>query len=192
MDAKFYAYGEELERVEVFKYLEHLIAFDDDDTHAVRGRLAKARRVWARISRVLWAENGSANVCCMFYKATVQSVLLFGSETWVLAPATLKRLEGFHAKVACRMTIVLPKMTNGTWKYPKKKTVLAAAGLHTIEHCVKVRRAHIMRWVIDRPIMKLCRSVERRRGTTPCLYWWEQPMDLDEASTGAPVDATTE
>ena len=62
LDAKFYAYREELERVEVFKYLGRLIAFDDD-TQAVRGNLAKARRVWARISRVLRAENASARVC---------------------------------------------------------------------------------------------------------------------------------
>ena len=45
MDAKGYEYGEELERVEVFKYLGRLIAFNDDDTRAVRGNLAKARRV---------------------------------------------------------------------------------------------------------------------------------------------------
>ena len=49
-----------------------------------------------------------------------------------------------------------------------------------------------MRWVIDRPILKLYREAERRHGTAPRLYWWEQPMDLDEASAGAPADATTE
>ena len=76
--------------MEVFKYLGRLIAFDDDYTQAWRGNLAKARRLWARISRVLRAENASARVCGMFYKATVQSVVLFGSETWVLLPATLK------------------------------------------------------------------------------------------------------
>ena len=48
MDAKFYAYGEELEQVEVFKYLGRLIAFDDDDTRAVRGNFVKAHRVWTR------------------------------------------------------------------------------------------------------------------------------------------------
>ena len=90
------------------------------------------------------------------------------------------------------MTGLLPKMTGGTWKYPKTKTVLAAAGLHTIEHYVQVRRARIMRWVIDRTILKLCRLAERRRGRTHRLYWWEPPMDLDEASAGAPADATTE
>ena len=72
------------------------------------------------------------------------------------------------------------------------KTVLADAGIHTIAHYVQVRRARIMRWVEDRPILKLCREAERRRRTTPRLYWWEQPMDLDEASAGARADATTE
>ena len=62
MDAEFYTYGEELVRVEVFKYLDRLIAFDDDDSRVVHGNLAKARRVWARISRVLRAENVSAHV----------------------------------------------------------------------------------------------------------------------------------
>ncbi len=31
----FTAYGEELERVEVFKYLGRLLAYDDDDSRAV-------------------------------------------------------------------------------------------------------------------------------------------------------------
>ena len=104
-----------LERVEVFKYLGHLIAFDDDDTLAVRGNLAKARGVWARISRVLRAENTSTRVCGMFYKATVQSVLLFGIETWLLSPAALQRLAGFHVKAARRMTGLLPKKVGGSW-----------------------------------------------------------------------------
>ena len=108
LDAKIYAYGEELERVDVFKYLGRLIVIDNDDTQAVHGNLAKARRVWARISRVLRVENVSARVCGIFHKATVHSVLLFGSKTWVLSPATLQRLEGFHVKIARRMTGLLP------------------------------------------------------------------------------------
>ena len=72
----------------------------------------------------------------MFYKATVQSVHLFGSETWVLSSATLQRLEGFRVKAARRTTGLLPKKIRVSWKFPKTKTVLAAAGLHTIEHYV--------------------------------------------------------
>ena len=100
-----------------------------------------------------------ARSCGMFYKATVQSVLLFGSETWVLSPAMIQRLEGFHVKAARRMTGLLPKKTaESSWKFPKMKTVLATAGLHTIAHYVQVRRARIMRWLEDRPILKLCRE----------------------------------
>ena len=119
----------------------------------MRGNLAKARRVWARISRILRAENASARVCGMFYKATVQSVLIFGSKTWVLLPATLQRLQGLHVKAARRMNGLLPKLLEGSWKLPKTKIVLAASGLHTIKNSVQVRRACIMRWVIDRPIL---------------------------------------
>ena len=86
------------------------------------------------------------------------------------------------------MTGLLPKTTGGTWKYPKRKTVLAAAGLHTIEHHVQLHRIRIMQWVVDRLILELCRLAERRRGTTPHHYWWEQPMDLDAASAGTPAN----
>jgi hypothetical protein len=37
----FMAYGEELERVEVFKYLGRLLASHNNDTQAVRGNLKK-------------------------------------------------------------------------------------------------------------------------------------------------------
>ena len=70
----------------------------------------------------------------------------------------IRQLEGFRVKVARRMTGLLPKKIGRARKLPKTKTVLAAAGLHTIAHYVQVRRARIMRWVEDRPILKLCRS----------------------------------
>ena len=43
LERSFTAYGEELERVEVFKYLGRLIAYDDADTQAMRSNLRKAR-----------------------------------------------------------------------------------------------------------------------------------------------------
>ena len=50
---RFTIYGEELERVELFKYLGRLLSMDDNDGPAIRANLRKARRSWARISRVL-------------------------------------------------------------------------------------------------------------------------------------------
>jgi hypothetical protein len=55
----FTAYGEGLERVEVFKYLGCLLAYDDNNLQAVHGNLKKARGIWARISCTLRAEIAS-------------------------------------------------------------------------------------------------------------------------------------
>jgi hypothetical protein len=43
--------------------------------------LKKARKSWGQVSHVLRAENASPKFYGVFYKATVQAVLLFGSET---------------------------------------------------------------------------------------------------------------
>jgi hypothetical protein len=50
----------------------------------------------------------------IFYKATVYSIMLFGSETWNLSLVTLKGFEGFHIQVAwcmayCRQEHHKPK-----------------------------------------------------------------------------------
>jgi hypothetical protein len=129
----FTAYGAELERVEVFKYLGRLLAYDDNDNQAVRGNLKKARCVWARLSRTIRAENASPRACGIFYKATVQSILLFGSETWNLSPVSLKCMEGFHLRGAWRMAGKRPtELLDGTWTYPNSTAVLDEVGLKTI------------------------------------------------------------
>ncbi|EJK68610.1 hypothetical protein THAOC_10191, partial [Thalassiosira oceanica] len=106
LEVEFTAYGETLERVEVFKYLGRLMAMDGNDMHAVRHNLKKARGVWKRFSVLFHRENLPPRVCGMFYKAVIQSVLLYGSETWSLSDSSMSRLEGFHFLAACRMARV--------------------------------------------------------------------------------------
>ncbi len=126
----FTAYGDELERVEeVFKYLGWLLAYDDNDTQAMQGNLKKACKSWGQVSHILRAENASPKVCGVFYKATVQAVLLFGSEMWKLCPLSLKSLEGFHIWAARCMAGKMPTMNpDGTWTYPSSRDVLKAVG----------------------------------------------------------------
>ena len=63
LDVKFTAYGQELERVEFFKYLGRILTYDDKDIQDVLGNLNKARAVWRRILHVLRSENMSPKVC---------------------------------------------------------------------------------------------------------------------------------
>eukprot|EP00985_Skeletonema_marinoi_P027980 scaffold23672_cov188-Skeletonema_marinoi.AAC.1 len=101
LEVGFTAYGEDLERVEVFKYLGRLMSMDDTDTQAIRDNLSKARKVWKRIHRLLRGDNMNPRVCGMFFKAVVQAVLLYWSETWALTESAMRCLEGFYYRAAC-------------------------------------------------------------------------------------------
>jgi hypothetical protein len=80
--------------------LGSLLAQDYDDIQVVRQQIHKARGVWARIGEVLIGENATPRVTTKFYKAVVQSVLLYGSKTWNLIQTVLAQLEGFHIHAA--------------------------------------------------------------------------------------------
>ncbi len=89
---------------------------------------------------MLWAENATPKMCGMFYKATVQAVLLYGSEMWSLSPLSTKCLEGFHICAAWRMSGKRPvRKEDGSWTYPRLEDVLQAIGLIPIAHYVGVR-----------------------------------------------------
>jgi hypothetical protein len=88
---------------------------------------------------VLRAENATPKTCGMFYKATVQAVLLYGSETWSLSPLSMKCLEGFHICAAWRMSGKNPERNvDGSWTYPCSEEVLEAVGMKSIFHYLDV------------------------------------------------------
>ena len=166
--------------MEIFKYLGRLLAYNDDDSQAVRGNLKKARGVWARLSRTMRAENVSPRVCGVFYKATVQSMLLIGSETWNLSLVGLKSLEGFHIRATWRMAGKRAlKLPDGMWTYPNSTEVLDEVGLKTIAHYIGVHRQHIASYIVDKPIFHSCVDGVRRRGSSVRQFWWAQPIDLE-------------
>ena len=108
----FSTYREELDQVEVFKYLGRMLAYDDNDTQAMQSNLKKAWWCWAQLSCVLRVKDATPTVCGVFYKATVQAVLLFGSETWNLSQSAMKCLEGFHIRAAQHMSGKMPRMNS--------------------------------------------------------------------------------
>ncbi len=171
--------------MEVFKYLGHLLAQDDDDIQAIRAQIRKARATWARVSQVLRNKNVSSHVAATFYKAVVQAILLYGSKTWVLYRMALVRLEGFHIRAAYRMakTHKLKRGLGRTWIYPRSVDVLQECGLKTMEEYIGIRRQMIAMYVATRPILTKCRQGKRKGGAVSRLWWWEQPMDLDVKNT---------
>ena len=180
-----------MDRVEVFKYLGRLLAMDDNDAQAVRAQLRKARKTWMRVGNVLRGENASPKVCGKFYSAVVQSVLLFGSESWNLSSAMLRQLEGFHIRAAWRMNREHKprKGDGGEWEYPSTEDALEECGLKTMQEYIDVRRSTVAAWIVDRPIYEACEGAERKRGSAPRQWWWEQELGLDlEDAIGSDED----
>ena len=173
-DKEFFAYGQKLERVEFFKYLGKLLTYNNNDIQDVFSNLKKARMFWGRISDVLRSKNLSPKVREMFYKATIQAVLLYGSVLWNLTKVMMSRLEGFHITAAYWMARTQKPQDNddGSWTYPSSKDVLEEVGLYPIEHYIRVRGNYIINFVATRPVYEFCTSVERIPGSSHHRKWW--------------------
>ena len=164
----------ELQRVYSYKYLGRMITNTDCDNDAIERQLERARSKWKRFSAILNSRGMNSRVSGYFYKAIVQAVLLYGSETWVISRSQLKMLEVFHRRVArylCRKHI--RKLADGTWECPPTVEVLDEAGLHSIHEYISRRRETVMRFIRNRSIYAQCKRTHSLVGTKK-LYWWNQ------------------
>ena len=96
--------GVEIKRVKQFRYLGRVLDENDDDKHAACRQLARARDKWRHFGHVLKSEGVSPRVIRYFYKAVVQAVLLYGSETWTLTEGLKRQFQSFHSRVARSLT----------------------------------------------------------------------------------------
>ena len=166
--------GEKIKRVSKFKYLGRVVSEDDDDSPAIETNLKKARMRWAMFKRLLTRENASRRVMGHFYKAIVQSVLLYGSETWVISTANMRKLSSFHHGCARFISHRHIKPDDeGTWTYPSNESVLEDAGFFPMETYIQRRRDTVFKFVKNRLIYQRCLDSEVVAGSRS-IYWWEQ------------------
>ena len=165
-----------LESVSAFKYLGRPLSSSDNDWPAIYRNLAKARKRWALVARVLRRDDAKPKVMAIFYKAIVQSVLLYGCETWVITPRVLQVLGGFHHRVARRLSGLMPRFLpqEERWDYPPIEDALREAGMYSIKHYIGVRQNTLAEQVATRPILELCEGTEPASGSPSRLYWWTQ------------------
>ena len=134
----FYIEGEEVERVDSFTYLGREITSSDDDFPACLRNLAKAKAKWGALSRVLKGKGASARYRSRIYLIVVSTVLLYGSETWVVTDRMRRVLEAFHHGCARHITRkYIHRVSDGEggdefWVYPSTAMVLKEACLKPI------------------------------------------------------------
>ena len=101
----------------IFKYLGRFLYRLDYDWPAVGHNIIKARQFWGRLGKILQREGGDHLVSTMFYRGVVQTVLLFGSETWVLLTVMAKNLENFCVVLLCQVVVKTARQQwGGTWR----------------------------------------------------------------------------
>ena len=54
------------------------------------------RKVWERLWKLLRRKGADPRVAAMLYRALVQAIILYGSETWVLLAEMYRKVEGKH------------------------------------------------------------------------------------------------
>jgi hypothetical protein len=175
----FYVAGVQVKTVKEFKYLGRILSDDDSNEPCVDRNLARARKAWGRISRILSSEGAAPKVMATFYKTIVQSVLLYGAESCVLSKTVESKLKGFHRRCARYITGQHirpndPDDLDGEWSYPPTATVLEAAGLWPIQEYIRRRRDTVLRFASQRFIYQQCQessplviSMENQ------LVWWD-------------------
>jgi hypothetical protein len=89
-----------IQKVDMFKYLGRHLSATGNDKIAVQHNLSKAQKRWGRVSVILKREGADKKTMSNFYKAIVQSILLYGSDTWELPQDAYNPLNTFHHKAA--------------------------------------------------------------------------------------------
>ena len=173
--------GTPLEKVGTFVYLGRPIAYNNSDWPAIHRNLKRAQQRWGMVSRVLERTGASPRVRGMFYKAVVQAVLLYGCESWVITDSMRKVLEGFHHRIARRISgLVAQRIGDNQWEYPPIADALEAAGLWTMKEYIRRRQATVEQYIATRPIYQLCTTAETQPGTSRFMRWWQQDHSEDQ------------
>ena len=148
-----------------FRYPVRVILAAEDDWPEVVKNLSWSRAVWRRMTRILSREGVAPWVSGFFFKAVVQAVLIFGSETWVVNPRMVKALGGFQVQLARRLTGRLPRRTpGGKWTYTSTATARGGVGLLTMEEYIRRSHNTVTQYIATRSLLELCEGSERASG----------------------------
>jgi hypothetical protein len=155
--------GKPIEMVNEFKYLGQIVTQDDNNETAVTRNIVQAREKWASMRRFL----------IVFYRTVILSVLLYGSESWVLTTDMMRQLRSFHRRCCHGITgdFIHQDEESGEWICPSsKEEVLEKAGILTVEEYIQRERDTILPYARSTNIYGRCKNAKKLGSN---LLWWE-------------------
>ena len=108
--------GEEIKKVDKFRYLGSMITDNAKDITTVKTQIAKAKATFGKLKPVLTNSKISKSTKMNIVKTFVYSVLLYGCETWTLNKDLERRLEAMEMWVFRRLYRIswTEKISNNT------------------------------------------------------------------------------
>ena len=97
--------GHDVKRVDDFKYL---CSYISSTQHDISVRIEGARATLNRLN-IIWKSNLSSKLKRNIFRATVETVLVYGSVTWTLTLTLEKRVDGSY-------TSILRAALNKSWR----------------------------------------------------------------------------
>ena len=177
---EFNLYGEEVdeivENVPTFQYLRRPLDQRYDDWMAVRRNIMRARSVWKRLGTLPQREGSDTKVLASFYRAVVQAILLYGSETLVLLASMENRIEGIHMEFLRMITDKRTKqLGDDIWKTPGAEVIREAVGTQLARIYKEQWKVTVEQWVALRPLFEVCeRETGYEGGGGRRKVWWRQ------------------
>ena len=150
---------------------------NDRDERCIRDNLSKARLRWGQIAKLLKREGAGAKCMGKFYLAVVQSVLLYGADSWVVSKLDMNRLRSFHRRAVRYMNNQhIRKVGEEQWEIPNHVDLEWKCGLFDIGTYVERRRGTLRKYLEEfRADLLRGAEVEARHSRDAHkILWWEQ------------------
>jgi len=166
--------GHIVDPVTKFTYLGSDITSDGFATAELHRRVGFASSILGQLDGVWSHSRLSLNTKLRLYTSLVQSVLLYGSETWTLSQDEMKRLQAFHMKAQRRILQI-------KWHdFVSNDSVRTKTKLPDLDHILADRRhmllGHVRRLSDDTPAhIALRHSVNAAQGRPPTSDWKRPP-----------------
>ena len=149
---------------------------ENGHTHT-RENIKKARQRWNCIARILKDEGANPKCMAKFYLTIVQSVLLYGAESWCISKGDLSRLNSFHLRAVRYLTGQhIRKRSETDWEYPDHNKLLRQCGLVGIETYIQRRRGTLYKYLEENKPQLLVEAKETKRHCKDVhkIMWWNQ------------------
>ena len=108
-----------------------------------------------------------------FFRAVIQTILLFGLWKWVVTPHIGRTLGGFHNRESRWLTVMQTwRWNDRSWIHPPLREAPEAAEMGLLEDYIARCQNMVAQYNGMHMILEICIGTERMEGSQAPIQWW--------------------